>query len=159
MKYMYGEHQPLREGCTTWFNFFRLIYHFPCLQALGDKENYNSTYSCTCRLNNYHLKSIIFTCNMYMHVKEGLCWNISIQQRQKFINWIKYCWFFSDQGGQDPGQTASDAELGVQFTEIFIKKTDNVTLLLGLLEVLWTFFFFLSLLCFLCFFSVHSRWK
>ena len=41
----------------------------------------------------------------------------------------------SDDGGRDPGQTASDAELGVQFTEIFIKKSDNVTLLLGLLEV------------------------
>lgn len=39
-----------------------------------------------------------------------------------------------DDGGRDPGQTASDAELGVQFTEIFIKKSDNVTLLLGLLE-------------------------
>ena len=33
------------------------------------------------------------------------------------------------------GQTFSDAELGVQFTEIFIKKPENVTLLLGLLEV------------------------
>ena len=87
---------------------------------------------------------------MYIHVEEELCWNISIQQRQKFINWNKYCWFFSDQGGQDPGQTASDAELGVQFTEIFIKKTDNVTLLLGLLEVWWTFFsfFFCSLFFF-----------
>ncbi|PFX22857.1 General vesicular transport factor p115 [Stylophora pistillata] len=39
-----------------------------------------------------------------------------------------------DEGGQDAGQTASDVELGVQFTEIFIKKSDNVTLLLGLLE-------------------------
>ena len=35
------------------------------------------------------------------------------------------------------GQTLSDAELGVQFTEIFIKKPENVTLLLGLLEVLY----------------------
>lgn len=42
---------------------------------------------------------------------------------------------FSDEGGRDVSQTASDAELGVQFTEIFIKKTDNVSLLLGLLEV------------------------
>lgn len=52
-----------------------------------------------------------------------------------------YCTFksvclFQDEGSKDPGQTASDAELGVQFTEIFIKKSDNVTLLLGLLEVL-----------------------
>lgn len=39
-----------------------------------------------------------------------------------------------DESSRDAGQTASDAELGVQFTEIFIKKTDNVTLLLGLLE-------------------------
>ncbi|KAL9962850.1 hypothetical protein ACROYT_G031996 [Oculina patagonica] len=39
-----------------------------------------------------------------------------------------------DEGGRDAGQTASDVELGVQFTEIFIKKSDNVTLLLGLLE-------------------------
>lgn len=44
--------------------------------------------------------------------------------------------YFSDEGGRDAGQTASDAELGVQFTEIFIKKSDNVTLLLGLLEVI-----------------------
>ncbi|XP_058948947.2 general vesicular transport factor p115-like [Pocillopora verrucosa] len=39
-----------------------------------------------------------------------------------------------DEGGRDASQTASDVELGVQFTEIFIKKSDNVTLLLGLLE-------------------------
>lgn len=39
-----------------------------------------------------------------------------------------------DEGGKDPGQNASDAELGVQFTEIFIKKMDNVSFLLGLLE-------------------------
>ena len=45
---------------------------------------------------------------------------------------------FSDEGGRDAIQTASDVELGVQFTEIFIKKSDNVTLLLGLLEVLYT---------------------
>ena len=45
---------------------------------------------------------------------------------------------FPDEGGRDASQTASDVELGVQFTEIFIKKSDNVTLLLGLLEVLYT---------------------
>lgn len=43
--------------------------------------------------------------------------------------------FSADEGARDVGQTASDAELGAQFTEIFIKNTDNVTLLLGLLEV------------------------
>ena len=46
-----------------------------------------------------------------------------------------HCYFSGDESSRDAGQTASDAELGVQFTEIFIKKTDNVTLLLGLLEV------------------------
>ncbi|KAK2560279.1 General vesicular transport factor p115 [Acropora cervicornis] len=44
-----------------------------------------------------------------------------------------------DEGGKDPGQTASDAELGVQFTEIFIKKMDNVSLLLGLLEACYNY--------------------
>ena len=33
------------------------------------------------------------------------------------------------------GQVASDAELGVQFTEIFIKNEENISVLLSLLEV------------------------
>ena len=33
------------------------------------------------------------------------------------------------------GQMASDAELGVQFTEIFIKNEENISVLLSLLEV------------------------
>ena len=39
------------------------------------------------------------------------------------------------EGVSKDGQTVSEAELGIQFTEIFIKKADNVSLLLGLLEV------------------------
>ena len=33
------------------------------------------------------------------------------------------------------GQSITDAELGVQFTEIFLKKAENITSLLELLEV------------------------
>ena len=33
------------------------------------------------------------------------------------------------------GQVASDAELGVQFTEIFIKSQESIGVLLSLLEV------------------------
>ena len=33
------------------------------------------------------------------------------------------------------GQIASDADLGVQFTEIFIKNEENISMLLSLLEV------------------------
>ena len=47
----------------------------------------------------------------------------------------RYFVFCFAEGVSKDGQTVSDVELGVQFTEIFIKKPDNVTLLLGLLEV------------------------
>ena len=39
------------------------------------------------------------------------------------------------------GQMTSDAELGVQFTEIFIKNQDNISVLLSLLEVQSPYYF------------------
>lgn len=60
---------------------------------------------------------------------------MSLLKRNIQCIYANFIFFSVDEGGKDPGQTASDAELGVQFTEIFIKKTDNVSLLLGLLEV------------------------
>ncbi len=47
---------------------------------------------------------------------------------------INTCFSFLEEAGKD-GQVASDAELGVQFTEIFIKNQENISVLLSLLEV------------------------
>ena len=45
----------------------------------------------------------------------------------------EYCYFIEEVSKD--GQVASDVELGVQFTEIFIKNEENISVLLSLLEV------------------------
>lgn len=67
-------------------------------------------------------------------------------------NWVWHViWFFfhSEEVSKE-GQIASDAELGVQFTEIFIKNEENISVLLSLLEVqVFNYYMLSSLLCIL----------
>lgn len=46
-----------------------------------------------------------------------------------------YLWILEEQTPLKNGTAQSDSDVGLQFTEIFIKNSDNVTLLLGMLEV------------------------